>query len=75
MSGSDIDDIFWLQGQLAVEIALRAVDRAHAGDLERLTELNERLRACVAASKGSTGSDGVPDIERIADASGVFTAR
>lgn len=72
MSGSDIDDIFWLQGQLAVEIALRAVDRAHAGDLERLTELNERLRACVAASKGSTGSDGVPDIERIADAEWCF---
>ncbi len=72
MSGSDIDDIFWLQGQLAVELALRATDHADAGDLEILAELNERLRVRVTASNGSAASSGAPDVERIADAEWCF---
>ena len=72
MSSSDIDDIFWLQGQLAVELALRAAERAAACDLERLEDLNERLRVCVTASKGSAGSEISTDVERIADAEWCF---
>lgn len=63
MNGSDIDDIFWISGSIAVEIALRASDRARAGDLARLAEVNDRLRALVAVPSGTA-----LDIERIADA-------
>ncbi|MCT7293244.1 GntR family transcriptional regulator [Rhodococcus sp. PAE-6] len=63
LTRGDIDDIFWLQGQIAVELALRAVDRATPADLECLSELSERLRRLVVAPEGVT-----PDIERIADA-------
>ncbi|WP_241387245.1 GntR family transcriptional regulator [Rhodococcus sp. CH91] len=63
LTRGDIDDIFWLQGQIAVELALRAVDRATPADLARLTELNERLRMLVVLPGGVT-----PDVERIADA-------
>lgn len=63
LNRSDIDDIFWLQGQIAVELALRAVDRVTAEDLVRLAELNERLRQLVVLPGGVA-----PDVERIADA-------
>lgn len=63
LTRDDIDDIFWLQGQIAVELALRAVDRADADDLARLAELNEQLRRLVALPDGVE-----PDVERIADA-------
>lgn len=63
LTKTDIDDIFWLQGQIAVELALRAVDRATADDLSRLAELNERLRMLVVLPDGVA-----PDVERIADA-------
>ncbi|UYP19289.1 GntR family transcriptional regulator [Rhodococcus sp. Z13] len=63
LTRQDIDDIFWLQGQIAVELALRAVDRVTSEDLGRLTELNERLRMLVSLPEGVS-----PDVERIADA-------
>lgn len=63
LTDTDIDDIFWLQGQIAVELALRAVDRAVPEDLDRLTDLNERLRMLVVLPEGVA-----PDVERIADA-------
>lgn len=63
MDVGDIDDIFWLQGRIAVELAQRALDRADAADLDVLAEFNDRLRTLVAVPQGTT-----PDIERIADA-------
>lgn len=63
MTRADIDDIFWLQGQIAVELALRAVDRADDDDLEKLTARNDALRRLVTLPVGS-----MPDVERIADA-------
>ncbi|MBH0123222.1 GntR family transcriptional regulator [Rhodococcus sp. NPDC003382] len=63
----DVADVFWLQGRIAVELALRVVDRAKEADLDRLDELNQALAAAVSSSRG-----GDPDVERIADAEFVF---
>ncbi|RVW08495.1 GntR family transcriptional regulator [Prescottella agglutinans] len=54
----DVHDIFWLQGQITVELAVRASGVATAEDLTRLTALNDVLGEAVEAS----------DPERIADA-------
>ena len=45
LSRQDIEDIFWLQGQIAVKLALRAMDSITADQLAELTELNADLRA------------------------------
>ena len=50
LSRQDIEDIFWLQGQIAVKLALRAMDSITADQLAELTELNADLRAAVDAS-------------------------
>lgn len=50
LSRQDIEDIFWLQGQIAVKLALRAMDTITADQLVELTELNADLRAAVDAS-------------------------
>ncbi|MEE2030829.1 GntR family transcriptional regulator [Rhodococcus chondri] len=63
MTSTDVDDIFWLQGQIAVELALRAVDRADDDDLDRLTACNHALRELVTLREGV-----MPDVERIAEA-------
>ncbi|MDV2477512.1 GntR family transcriptional regulator [Rhodococcus zopfii] len=63
----DVADVFWLQGRIAVELALRAAELAEKTDLDRLTELNHVLAAAVSSSAG-----GLPDIERIADAEFTF---
>lgn len=54
----DVHDIFWLQGQITVELAVRASRAATAEDLARLTALNDVLSEAVDAV----------DPERIADA-------
>ncbi|MDH6282457.1 GntR family transcriptional regulator [Prescottella agglutinans] len=54
----DVHDIFWLQGQITVELAVRASRAASAEDLARLTALNDVLSEAVDAA----------DPERIADA-------
>jgi len=54
----DVYDIFWLQGRITVELAVRASRSADAGDLARLTALNTVLRDAVDAA----------DPERIAEA-------
>ncbi len=54
----DVRDIFWLQGQITVELAARASRAATVDDLARLTALNDALSEAVDAA----------DPERIADA-------
>ncbi|WP_305093594.1 GntR family transcriptional regulator [Prescottella sp. R16] len=54
----DVHDIFWLQGQITVELAVRAARLASDGDLARLTDLTDELRQAVAVS----------DADRIAEA-------
>lgn len=54
----DVADIFWLQKQIAVELALRALRSAEPADLERLSALNDAL--CLAVESG--------EAQRIADA-------
>lgn len=63
----DVADIFWLQGRIAVELALRAAESAGPAALDRLDALNNALAAAVSASGA-----GSPDIERIADAEFAF---
>ncbi|WP_430335353.1 GntR family transcriptional regulator [Rhodococcus sp. ACT016] len=55
---NDVHDIFWLQGQITVELAVRASRAATVEDLARLTALNDVLGEAVDAA----------DPERIADA-------
>ncbi len=54
----DVYDIFWLQGRITVELAVRASGSADADDLARLTDLNAVLHDAVGAT----------DAERIAEA-------
>ena len=54
----DVEDIFWLQGQIAVKIALRTADVITEADLDALVSCNDRLRRGVADR----------DVEEILDA-------
>ncbi|MDH6279137.1 DNA-binding GntR family transcriptional regulator [Rhodococcus sp. LBL1] len=47
LSREDVADIFWLQGQIAEELAVRAVERIDDEAAAELTELNEQLRRAV----------------------------
>ncbi|MFT4199472.1 GntR family transcriptional regulator [Gordonia sp. (in: high G+C Gram-positive bacteria)] len=58
LSPTDVEDIFWLQGQIAVKIALRTAGIITAADLDALTACNERLRIAVDAG----------DVDEIVDA-------
>lgn len=49
LSRGDIDDLFWLQGQIAEELARRAAHTITANAVTELTELNEQLLAAVHA--------------------------
>lgn len=62
LSRSDVEDIFWLQEQIAVRLTLRAAERADAEDLAALEQLCRGLAAAVEAG----------DLERIIDAEFVF---
>lgn len=53
LTRQDVQDIFWLQGVLAVELAVRVAATITPVQLDQLTELNENLRDCVAAGKPS----------------------
>ncbi|MGF7123006.1 GntR family transcriptional regulator [Rhodococcus sp. TAF43] len=58
LAPEDVHDIFWLQGQITVELAVRASRSAGTEDLTRLGELNDVLRDAVTLA----------DPDRIADA-------
>ncbi len=45
LTRGDVADIFWLQGQIAVELATRAAGLATAADLDDLTRLCDALAA------------------------------
>nr|WP_050947155.1 GntR family transcriptional regulator [Gordonia araii] len=49
LTKTDVEDIFWLQGQIAVKIALRVADVITAADLDALEACNTRLRQAVEA--------------------------
>lgn len=49
LSREDVTDIFWLQGQIAVELALRAARKITADEVAELEALNAELQASVAA--------------------------
>lgn len=63
----DVADVFWLQGRIAVELALRAAELADETDLDRLADLNRALAASVSSS-----GERSPDVERIAEAEFAF---
>ncbi|MGC4932795.1 GntR family transcriptional regulator [Gordonia sp. DT30] len=45
----DVDDLFWLQGEIAVKLALRTAEVITAGQLADLEWCNQKLRTTVAA--------------------------
>ncbi|QCQ92194.1 GntR family transcriptional regulator [Rhodococcus sp. SGAir0479] len=47
LSRDDVRDVFWLQGRIAEELAVRAVDRVDDAALTELTEINEQLQRAV----------------------------
>lgn len=49
LSRADVTDIFWLQEQIAVQLALRAAAAVTAETIDRLEFLNHSLRAAVRA--------------------------
>ena len=53
----DVDDLFWLQGEIAVKLALRTAEVITPAQLAELTECNERLRTAVAAGNAATVAD------------------
>ena len=46
----DVEDIFWLQGQIAVQLVRRAVKRMSDADIDALADINDGLRAAIADS-------------------------
>jgi DNA-binding GntR family transcriptional regulator len=58
LSRTDVEDIFWLQSQIAVKISLRIAAAITDEDLAALAACNERLRRAVAAG----------DVDEIVDA-------
>lgn len=55
----DVADLFWLQAQIAVKLALRTAEVVTADQLEQLTDCNERLRKAIETGN----ADGVVDAE------------
>ncbi len=49
LSRTDVEDIFWLQGEIAVKIALRTAAVITDDDLEALTACTQHLRSAVEA--------------------------
>ncbi|GED98498.1 GntR family transcriptional regulator [Gordonia crocea] len=49
LTRTDVEDIFWLQGQIAIKIALRTAETITDDDLAVLSACNDRLRRAVAA--------------------------
>ena len=47
LSRDDVNDVFWLQGRIAEELAGRAVDHVDDEALAELTAINDRLRQAV----------------------------
>ena len=47
LTRTDVEDIFWLQGQIAVKIARRTADVITAEDLDALTACTDALRRAV----------------------------
>lgn len=53
LTRQDVRDIFWLQGVLAVELAVRIAATITPAQLDQLTELNDNLRECLASGRAS----------------------
>lgn len=51
LSRGDIDDLFWLQGTIAEELARRAAESITTGVIAELSELNEQLRGAVRTNE------------------------
>lgn len=64
LSRMDIADIFWLQGQIAVELAVRATERITDPALNRLSELHGEMAAAVAAGESEAIAASVFEFHR-----------
>jgi DNA-binding GntR family transcriptional regulator len=53
LSRQDVRDIFWLQGVMAVELAIRIADVITPAQLDQLNELNEELHAVLATGRAA----------------------
>lgn len=51
LTRQDVEDIFWLQGVLAVELAVRIAKKVTPDQLDELTELNNELRVAVESGR------------------------
>lgn len=54
LTRQDIEDIFWLQGEIAVKLALRAMDFVTAEHIAELVELNAALAAAIAVADAAS---------------------
>jgi DNA-binding GntR family transcriptional regulator len=53
LSRQDVRDIFWLQGVMAVELAIRIAGTITPAQLDQLTQLNEELHDVLATGRAS----------------------
>lgn len=51
LTRQDVEDIFWLQGVLAVELAVRISKTVTPEQLDELAELNNQLKATIASGR------------------------
>ncbi|GAB90128.1 putative GntR family transcriptional regulator [Gordonia rhizosphera NBRC 16068] len=65
MSRTDVEDLFWLQGEIAVKLALRTADAITAHQLNELESCNERLRASLASGDGAKVADAEFEFHRL----------
>lgn len=64
LSRTDVEDIFWLQGELAARIARRTATVIDDDGLAALTAANDRLRAAVADGDPAAVADAEFDFHR-----------
>lgn len=57
LSRTDVGDLFWLQGEIAVKLALRTAEAITPAQIADLDEHNERLRSAMKAGEPEAISD------------------
>ena len=65
LSRTDVEDLFWLQGEIAVKLAVRTADAAPRDQLAELQWANQKLAAAVASGNGEDVADAEFEFHRV----------
>ncbi|GAC69422.1 putative GntR family transcriptional regulator [Gordonia soli NBRC 108243] len=65
LSRTDVEDLFWLQGEIAVKLALRTADAITADQIADLEWHNQQLRAALGTGDGTQVADAEFEFHRV----------